>query len=61
MTSLAPSTGIAKRDYLAAMVLSATDATLLHSLLQGALTDKMDDLETFLKGIDYSCYYEQED
>ena len=52
---------IAKRDYLAAMVLSATDATMLHGLLMGALTDKVDDRETFLKGIDYSYYYEQED
>ena len=52
---------IPKRDYLAAMVLSATDPTMLHSLLQGALTDKINDRETFMKGIDYSYYYEQED
>ena len=52
---------IAKRDYLAAMVLSATDSTMLHNLLKNALTDKVDDRETFLKGIDYSYYYEQED
>ena len=52
---------IPKRDYLNAMVLSATDPTMLHDLLQGALTDKVDDRETFMKGIDYSYYYEQED
>ena len=52
---------IAKRDYLSAMVLSATDPTMLRGLLQGALTDKVNDRETFLKGIDYSYYYEQED
>lgn len=52
---------IAKRDYLAAMVLSATDSTMLRDLLCGALTDNVDDRETFLKGIDYSYYYEQED
>lgn len=52
---------IAKHDYLTAMVLSATDPTMLHSLLQGALTDKIDDRETFMKGIDYSYYYEQYD
>ena len=52
---------IAKRDYMNAMVLSATDATMLRGLLQGALTDKVDDRETFLKGIDYSYFYEQED
>ena len=52
---------IAKRDYMDAMVLSATDPSMLRNLLHGALTDKVDDRETFLKGIDYSYYYEQED
>ena len=52
---------IAKRDYMNAMVLSATDPTMIHGLLLGALTDKVDDRETFMKGIDYSYYYEQED
>ena len=52
---------ITKRDYLVAMILSATDPTMLRALLLGALTDKVDDRETFLKGIDYSYYYEQED
>ena len=52
---------ISKRDYLTAMVLSATDPSMLHHLLQGALTDKVNDRETFMKGIDYSYYYEQED
>ena len=52
---------IAKHDYLNAMVLSATDSAMLHSLLQGALTDKIDDRETFMKGIDCSYYYEQND
>ncbi len=52
---------IAKRDYLNAMILSATDSAPLHALLKGALTDKINDRELFLKGIDYSYYYEQED
>ena len=52
---------IGKRDYMAAMVMSATDPSVLRGLLQSALTDKVDDRETFLKGIDYSYYYEQED
>ena len=52
---------IGKRDYMAAMVMSATDPSMLRGLLQSALTDKVDDRETFLKGIDYSYYYEQED
>ena len=33
----------------------------IHSLLASALTDKINDRETFMKGIDYSYYYEQED
>ena len=52
---------IAKRDYLTAMILSATDPTMLHQLLSGALTNKIADRELFMKGIDYSYYYEQED
>ena len=31
------------------------------SLLQQAMTDKIDDREMFMKGIDYSYYYEQEE
>ena len=52
---------IAKRDYMNAMILSSTDSTMLYGLLLNALTDKVDDRETFLKGIDYSYYYEQAD
>lgn len=52
---------IDKKDYLAAMRQSTTDATAIKTLLQGALTDKIDDRELFMKGIDYSYYYEQED
>ena len=52
---------IAKRDYLTAIVLSATDPTMLYQLLGGALTDNIDNRETFMKGIDYSYYYKQED
>ena len=40
---------------------STTDATTIKSLLQGAMTDRIDDREIFMKGIDYSYYYEQED
>jgi cell filamentation protein len=52
---------IDKKEYLEAMRRSTTDATVIKSLLQGALTDKIDDREIFMKGIDYSYYYEQED
>ena len=52
---------IDKKEYLDAMRRSTTDATAIKVLLQGALTDKIDDREIFMKGIDYSYYYEQED
>ena len=52
---------IDKKEYLAAMKQSTTDARAIKSLLQGAMTDKIDDREIFMKGIDYSYYYEQTD
>ena len=52
---------IDKRDYLGAMIASHTDSIRIHELLQGALTDRIDDRDVFMKGIDYSYYYEQED
>ena len=33
----------------------------INSLLKSALTDKINDRETFMKGLDYSYYYEQVD
>ena len=50
---------ISKTDYLRAMEQSAADSTAIRQLLAGALTDKIDDREIFMKGIDYSYYYEQ--
>lgn len=52
---------INKNDYLEAMRRSVVDASLLKALIAGAITDKIDDREIFMKGIDYSYYYEQED
>ena len=52
---------IDKKDYLEAMRRSTTDATYIKALLEGAMTDRIDDREIFMKGIDYSYYYEQED
>ena len=52
---------IDKKDYLEAMRRSITDAIPIKTLLGGALTDKIDDRELFMKGIDYSYYYEQTD
>lgn len=52
---------IGKSNYLSAMIESEKNASCIHELLKQALTDKIDDLETYMKGIDYSYYYEQED
>lgn len=50
-----------KRKYLEAMARSVADPTSIKDLLRLALTDKINDRDTFMKGIDYSYYYEQED
>lgn len=50
-----------KRKYLEAMTRSVADSTAIKELLRSALTDKINDRDTFMKGIDYSYYYEQED
>ena len=52
---------IDKRDYLDAMIASRLDNTKIRELLKPALTNKIDDREIFMKGIDYSYYYEQEE
>ena len=52
---------IDKREYLDAMIASHLDGTRIHELLKSALTNKIDDREIFMKGIDYSYYYEQEE
>ena len=52
---------IDKKQYLQAMKRSTTNTTAIKSLLRGALTDRIDDCELFMKGIDYSYYYEQEE
>ena len=52
---------IDKKKYLKAMHASTTDAKYIKSLLKPALTDQINDRELFMKGIDYSYYYEQEE
>lgn len=49
-----------KRKYLEAMTRSVAGPTSIKDLLRTALTDKINDRDTFMKGIDYSYYYEQE-
>jgi cell filamentation protein len=52
---------ISKQDYMNAMVLSQTKSDVLKTLLNNALTSKINDREMFMKGIDYSYYYEEND
>ena len=50
---------INKNDDLSAMIESAVNSTRIKSLIENALTDKINDREMFMKGIDYSYYYEE--
>ena len=50
---------IDKNEYLSAMHESVSDSTHIKSLVLPALTTKIDDREMFMKGVDYSYYYEQ--
>ena len=50
---------IEKQAYLNAMKKSTTDSSEIKSLIKMALTDKINDREMFMKGVDYSYYYEQ--
>jgi cell filamentation protein len=52
---------ISKRNYMNAMMLSPTKSSVLKTLLNNALTTKINDREMFMKGIDYSYYYEEND
>lgn len=52
---------ITKRDYMNAMMLSPTRSSVLKTLLENALTTRVDDREMYMKGIDYSYYYEEND
>lgn len=49
---------IDKADYLAAMERSPIKDIEIKHLLQNALTDKINEREVFMKGIDVSYYYE---
>ncbi len=52
---------IDKKEYLSAMRDSITDSTNILNLIKKALTNKINDREVFMKGIDYSYYYEEID
>lgn len=52
---------IDKTEYMEAMRLSPVNPAKIKQLIAKALTDRIDDSEMFMKGIDYSYYYEQEE
>lgn len=51
---------IQKNDYLGAMIQSASDDNTIRLLLKNALTDEIASREMFIKGVDYSYYYEED-
>ena len=51
---------IDKKEYLAAMERSPIDDSAIRALISNSLTEQINDREVFMKGIDYSYYYEEE-
>lgn len=51
---------INKYEYLDAMRRSVTDTAKIKELLYSALTDRINDRDMFMKGVDYSYYYEED-
>ena len=52
---------IDKMEYLNAMQRSPVNDLEIRELLRGTLTDKINDREVYMKGIEQSYYYEEED
>jgi len=50
---------IKKENYMNAMIISKVDSSVLKLVLETALTPKINNREIFMKGIDYSYYYEE--
>lgn len=50
---------ISKTDYMDAMVQSSVNSKPIKALIKDALTSEIDSREMFMKGIDYSYYYEE--
>ncbi len=50
---------IKKENYMNAMIISTVDSNVIMQLIKTALTAKINDREMFMKGIDYSYYYEE--
>ena len=51
---------IDKENYLSAMKKSPTNSKPIFDLLYSALTNDINNKNTFIKGVDYSYYYEEE-
>lgn len=51
---------IGKNEYMNAMVKSSVDSAMLKKLIKNALTTEINSREMFMKGIDYSYYYEEQ-
>ena len=58
LKSCSPSCMGNKEDYLLAMERSPIKDVEIKVLLKGALTDKINNREVYMKGIDQSYYYE---
>lgn len=52
---------IDKLNYLSSMQRSPVNDLEIRELLRGALTDKINDREVYMKGVEQSYYYEEED
>jgi len=50
---------ISKTNYMNAMIISSVDSSVLHALLKSAITSDINSREMYMKGIDYSYYYEE--
>jgi len=50
---------ISKANYMNAMIISSVDSSVLQELLKKALTSEINSREMYMKGIDYSYYYEE--
>lgn len=51
---------ISKSNYMNAMIISSVDSSILNALLHSALTTAINSRELYMKGIDYSYYYEED-
>ena len=50
---------IGKNEYMSAMTKSSSNSEIIKKLLKKALTNKINSCEMFMRGIDYSYYYEE--